>query len=415
MIEIRAEQEAKIRCLLVGERDGSLPELKELAETLGMETVLELPLTRRETQPVYGMGKGKAYEITDLAEKHAAECILFDFELEPTKQRNWEKLAGIPVLDRQEVILRIFARRAQTKEAVLQVELARLIYSLPRLAHMYGSLSRQRGGSYGSRGSGETQLELDQRAVRNKIQAVKKELEKVVSTRRTQRKKRERADLATCALVGYTNAGKSSLLNALTGAETFVEDKFFATLDPTTRKFSSDKNGTVLLTDTVGFISNLPHTLIDAFKSTLEATIQSDLLLIVIDAADPDATSHYNTVVSVLQEIGAADRNRVIILNKTDLLKKSDIRSVRLDAAFPGAFKVSAKTGAGLETLCNGLTERLRGELHDYVIPLPEYALVNTIRQAGSLCSEDWLEDGIHITARTKNGSLAHITPYLVH
>ncbi|MCI1208308.1 MAG: GTPase HflX [Treponema sp.] len=416
MIDIRNEEKEKIRCLLVGEDDKGLSELKELIRTLGMQTIQTITLTRREIQPAYGMGTGKVQEIAALAETYKAECIIFDFEIEPTKQRNWEKLAKIPVFDRQEVILRIFAQHAQTKEAVLQVELAQLVYSLPRLAHMYGSMARQRGGNYGAKGSGETQLELDQRAVRLKIQEVKKKLAKVISTRKTQRKKRKRAELFTVTLVGYTNAGKSSLLNALTGAQTFVEDKLFATLDPTTRQFSSQKSGNILLTDTVGFINNLPHSLIDAFKSTLEEAINADLLLIVIDGADQEALHHYETVVSVLREIGAEGKDRILILNKIDLTEKTqNLTTIQLASTFPGAFKVSAETGEGLDTLRNELEQRFQGELHDYIIPLQDVIVLNTIRRKCSLYNEKWLEDGIHITARVRAEMLASVTPYLVH
>ena len=232
------------------------------------------------------------------------------------------------------MILRIFASRAQTKEAVLQVELARLTYSLPRLSHMYGDLARQRGGSYGSKGSGETQLELDRRQTEDKIVQIKKELEQVTQTRRTQRKQRERNSFRNCALVGYTNAGKSSLLNALTGADVFVENKLFATLDPTTRKFSLGEGSTILLTDTVGFISNLPHTLINAFRSTLEEASFADLLLIVVDASDPECRKQYEQVIKVLGEIGADKIPRLVLLNKWDAVKsycpgkKTDMGSI---------------------------------------------------------------------------------------
>lgn len=288
MIDIEEEQNRKVKCLLVGKPRTPLDELEGLVSTLGMENVRSFSLTRLEVQPAFGMGKGKAAEISALAKELEADCIIFDWEMDPTKQRNWEKLAKIPCFDRQEVILRIFAQRAQTREAVLQVELARLMYSLPRLAHMYGDMARQRGGNYGSKGSGETQLELDQRQVRENIQKLKKELKTVVTNRETQRKRREKIPVPNCALVGYTNAGKSSLLNALTGADVFVEDKLFATLDPTTRRISIKTGDTILLTDTVGFISNLPHSLVDAFKSTLEEALHADVLLIVYRFQRPE-------------------------------------------------------------------------------------------------------------------------------
>lgn len=270
VIEIQQENEKKARAFLVGEPGNNLKELESLISTLGMELAGKITLARQKKTALYGIGTGKALEINEAAHESRSDCIIFDFTIEPTKQRNWEKLAKIPVFDRQEVILRIFAQRAQTKEAVLQVELARLEYSLPRLAHVYGDLARQRGGNYGAKGSGETQLELDQRQVRQKIQVLKKELEKVAKNRNIQRKRREKFQIPLCSIAGYTNAGKSSLLNALTGAQVLAENKLFATLDPTTRKLNLAKNRQVLISDTVGFISNLPHGLVNAFKSTLE-------------------------------------------------------------------------------------------------------------------------------------------------
>ncbi|HAH63003.1 MAG TPA: GTPase HflX [Treponema sp.] len=414
MIEIKEEQERRTRALLIGAPEDDLSELKGLADTLGMEQAQALTLTRLEVQPAYGMGKGKAAELADLAKEIQADCIIFDFQIDPTKQRNWEKLAGIPVFDREEVILRIFARRAQTHEAVLQVELARLQYSLPRLAHSYGDMARQRGGSYGAKGSGETQLELDQRQVRERIYQTKQELKTVASGRGTQRKRRERIPLSTCALVGYTNAGKSSLLNALTGADVFVENKLFATLDPTTRRLPLKEGGSLLLTDTVGFISNLPHTLVDAFKSTLEEAAKADLLLLVIDAADPNAETQYKTVCTVLEEIGAGKKPRIILLNKTDKLDSDGVRLAQLKVTFPGALCVSAKEKTGFGELAALMSEMLLGEKRDYVLPVSEKALLDEIRRSGLILDEKWMDDGIHVTARTSGKPLALITPYLV-
>jgi len=400
MINIQQEKQEKVRCFLVGEPGNELDELKGLVTTLGMEPVQTLTLVRLEPTPVYGMGKGKAAEISELAKQKKADCIIFDFNIEPTKQRNWEQLAGIPVFDRQEVILRIFAQRAQTKEAVLQVELAKLLYSLPRLAHMYGDLSRQRGGNYGAKGAGETQLELDQREVREKIIQVKKELAKVEINRETQRKRREKIPLSTCALVGYTNAGKSSLLNALTGADVFVEDKLFATLDPTTRQLSLKEGNSILLTDTVGFISNLPHSLIDAFKSTLEEAVRAQLLLLVIDASDPNAEKQYGTVRKVLEEIGAEKTPRIIVLNKIDKLDEAEILFRRLDTLFPDAVRVSATAHTGFQSLVERISSILLGEKKEFIIPLSERGRLENIRKTGVIYSEQWLEDGIHVTAR---------------
>ncbi|MFA6856580.1 MAG: GTPase HflX [Treponema sp.] len=414
MVEIKEEQERRTRAVLVGAPDDNLSELKGLVDTLGMECAKALTLTRLEVQPAYGMGKGKAAEIANLAKEIQSDCIIFDFQIDPTKQRNWEKLAGIPVFDREEVILRIFARRAQTHEAVLQVELARLQYSLPRLAHSYGDMARQRGGSHGTKGSGETQLELDQRQVRERIYQTKQELKTVASGRETQRKRRDRIRVPSCALVGYTNAGKSSLLNALTGADVFVENKLFATLDPTTRRLSLKDGGSILLTDTVGFISNLPHTLVDAFKSTLEEAVQADLQLLVIDAADSDAENQYKTVCSVLDEIGAGKKPRLILLNKTDKLDSDGLHLAQLKITFPDALYVSAKEKTGFTELAVRMSTMLLGEKRDYVLPVSEKALLDEIRRSGLILDEKWMDDGIHVTARAAGRPLALITPYLV-
>ena len=374
MIELLEEEQRKTKALLVGNPLDNLIELKGLVHTLGMEVADCIVLNKIDMQPAFGMGTGKAQQICAHAKAIEADCIIMDYELDPTKQRNWEKLCGFPVFDRQEVILRIFAQRAQTKEAVLQVELDQLEYSLPRLRHMYGDFARQRGGNYGSKGSGEKQLELDRRGVRDRIFRVRKELEKVVQNRNVQRKRRDRSNVKNVALCGYTNAGKSSLLNALTNSDAFVENKLFATLDPLTRKlflenpdyhktqdFSSGnivKGKEILLTDTVGFISNLPHFLVNAFHSTLEEVAYADLLLIVLDSSDPNVLLHYETILQVLEEINADTNNCIIVLNKIDAYTDSDESDetsqfylAHIEKKFPEHVKVSTKDGQGLAEL----------------------------------------------------------------
>ncbi|MCI7798559.1 MAG: GTPase HflX [Spirochaetia bacterium] len=405
MVEILKENTKKIRCLLVGEPLNDLAELKSLVSTLQMETVFALTLTRLEVQPVYGMGKGKAEEICALAKEKDAECIIFDFDLDPGKQKNWEKLCKIPCFDRQEVIIRIFAQRARTKEAVLQVELARLTYSLPRLSHSYGDMARQRGGSYGSKGSGETQLELDQRSVREKIFQLKREILEVEKTRLTQEKKRRTIPVPECALVGYTNAGKSSLLNALTGSDSFVEDKLFATLDPLTRKLKLKDGSSILLTDTVGFISRLPHTLIDAFKSTLSQAEKADLLILVLDSSDKNIFFEYETVLSVLKEIGADEKEKLIVLNKIDLVD-DELFVSELKLKFPDSVCVSAKTRAGFEKLSEKISEKLLGDIKLFFIPLENHDILKIFRSKGVILKELWLDDGILISARCKEQSI---------
>ena len=373
--DIQAEEEKKVRAFLVGlplaENPGGLAELQGLVWTLGMEEAGQTLLSRIDIQPAYGMGSGKAKEICHAAKEAGADCIIMDWELDPTKQRNWEKLADIPVFDRQEVIIRIFASRARTREAVLQVELARLEYSLPRLAHMYGDLARQRGGNYGAKGSGEKQLELDRRSTRLKIQQLKAELKKVRQNRATQRKRRQKIPLPTIALCGYTNAGKSSLMNALTGSDTLVENKLFATLDPLTRRIKI-AGSEILLTDTVGFISNLPHQLIDAFKSTLEEAELADALLIVIDASDPNAPEQAKTVKKVLEEIGANEKESLVVLNKIDAVEAAALQSAAgmpglesraleaLRSDFPDAIETSAVTKKGLDLLKEKISAIIR-------------------------------------------------------
>ena len=403
MVNVQEEEEKKARCLLVGapNRNNEEPkELRGLVDTLGMETVDSIVLARIEPTPTYGIGTGKAQEIANRAKEVFADCIIFDWEISPSKQRNWEKLCGINVFDRNEVIIRIFAQRAQTKEAALQVQLAQLTYSLPRLSHMYGDLARQRGGNYGAKGSGETQLELDRRQIEDKIIQIKKELSQVAVNRQTQRKQRERTATASCALVGYTNAGKSSLLNSLTGADAFVEDKLFATLDPTTRKFAISEASQVLLTDTVGFISNLPHTLIDAFRSTLEEAALADLLLVVVDSSDENCEKQYTQVLKVLEEINADKIPRLVVLNKMDRIKGDDLLMSRLETSFPGAIKISAATGEGFEDLVSAMTENLLGSRANYVVPMDRSDLVEAVRKNGTIESEEWLEDGVHLVAR---------------
>ncbi len=410
MVEVEKEATKVPRALLVGEPGNDLQELKGLVLTLGMDIVQRLTLNRMEIHPAYGMGTGKAQEINELAHQIDVDCIIFDFNLEPRKQRNWEELTGLSCFDRQEVIIRIFADRAQTREATLQVELAKLQYSLPRLSHMNKGFSRQRGGAFGNKGSGETQLELDQRQVREKIGAIKHELAEVELNRQTQRK--QRGKIPTCALVGYTNAGKSSLLNALTGSEAFVENKLFATLDPLTRKMSLNDRAGVLLTDTVGFISNLPHHLIDAFKSTLEEACDADLLLLVLDASDENAQFQYDTVCDVLDEIGASNNPRLVLLNKVD---KGDEKGslTALRHQFPDAICVSAKDETGFLELKDKIYELVYGEIADYVVPATQNVLINELRKAGCIQSEEWLDDGVHITARASGRLLALISPYV--
>jgi len=335
-------------------------ELEGLAQTLDIEIAAHEKIRVREKTAKFGMGSGKAEELSNKAKEMNADLLVFDWNPSPSQQRNWEELSGLPVVDRQELIIRIFAQRAITREAELQVRLAELMYFLPRLTHKYIDLSRQRGGRYGTKGAGETKLETDRRRIEKQINLLEKEIEQVQKQRKTQRNMRERNEMSLCAIVGYTNAGKSSLLNVLTGADVPAEDKLFCTLDAVTRRFQPAPGISVLLTDTVGFIRSLPHSLIKAFHSTLEEAALADILIHILDASEPDIESNYETTINVLRELSetkgknasekpSIDIPMITVLNKIDRLSNEAVEE--LQNRFPGSIAVSVKTGVGLDAL----------------------------------------------------------------
>lgn len=350
------------------EAEESLKELQALVSSLQINVSQSLLVPIKIPTARYLVGTGKAMEIRDLVEEQGIDLIVFDESLSPSQQRNWEQLTHTCVIDRQEVILEIFADRARTREAHLQVELARMEYSLPRLTRKWTNLSQQRGGYRGARGAGETQLELDRRKVLRRIQKCKRELRLVEEQRMVQRSRRAKSEILQGSIVGYTNAGKSSLLRFLTHADILVEDKLFATLDPTTRKFRlPNGGGEILLSDTVGFIRKIPPQLIAAFKATLEETVLADIILHVLDVSTPGIHQRAATTRAVLRELGAGDKPVLTILNKVDLVQdRSELP--HLVADFPGAILLSTKTGEGraelfaaLTTLVKQLTFRRKG------------------------------------------------------
>jgi GTP-binding protein HflX len=352
------------RALLVGHAHGdgrrverSLDELALLADTAGAQVMERVVQRRGPVHPATFIGKGKLGELKERLEEHDADLAIFDDDLSPAQVRNLEKGLERKVVDRSELILDIFARRARTREARLQVELAQLQYSLPRLTGLWRHLERQAGG-IGTRGPGETQLETDRRLVRERIATLKRALQAVERERETQRRRRRREFRA--ALVGYTNAGKSTLFNALTRARVPVEDRLFATLDATTRKMVSAERAVVLLTDTVGFIRKLPHHLVASFHSTLVEAIEADLLLHVVDAADPEIEARMAAVEQALEEILDRPRPARLVLNKADLLGEDE--AAGLVARYPDSFVVSAREGRGLEELRAHLWEQSAAE-----------------------------------------------------
>ena len=358
-------------------------------------------------------GTGKADEINRLADELDADCLIFDDPLSPSQQRNWETLTGRCVIDRQEVILDIFAARASTREAVLQVALARMEYSLPRLTRAWTHLSRQKGGTKGTRGEGETQLEVDRRIVLRKISKLKKELITVRKQRSTMRKRRETGGAVTAGLVGYTNAGKSSLLKALAGGDIFIEDKLFATLDPTTRRVELSGGDEILITDTVGFVRKLPHDLVEAFRSTLEVTLHADFLLHVVDASSPEALDQARTTLKVLEELGVEEKEILTIFNKEDLLGGEGI-SADLADRFQEAMIVSTKTGQGLEAFKAVLENKVRENRSTgtYLLPPDRYDLAAYLHRSGTILKEEHLAEGTRITVRLSREAAGRMEPY---
>ena len=396
------------------EAESLLDELSELVENLSIVVKAKTIVRTRKTFPGHILGKGKCEQIYQQVQDLGCDVIIFDNEITPGQQRNWEELTKVLVIDRHEVILDVFADRAQTKEAVLQVRLARLEYSLPRLRRAWTHLDRQRGGGVTQRGEGEAQIELDQRMLRDKISSTKKEIIQVSSRRLTSRKKRKRIPLATVAIVGYTNAGKSTLLNQITGSNVLSENKLFATLDPTSRKANLPGGRTIILTDTVGFIRKLPHRLIDAFKATLEEALVADLLLHVVDFSCPEFEAHLNTTIEVLNELSAADKEVITVYNKIDQgeLVMSRLRAQSLT---PQCVFVSCKTGEGMTELLS-LVEQELNRSHEtcrYKIPHDRYELVAKLREQGCVSSELTDESGIVIEASPRGKLKSLLKDYI--
>lgn len=392
-----------------------LEELAALADTFGVDVSEKLASPIRKIESSTYLGSGKLEELAEKIKKSKATLLIFDEEIAPGQQRNIEKILQVPVMDRTELILEIFAQRAQTKEAQLQIELARTKYQFPRLKRLWSHFSRQRARGGYLKGEGEKQLEIDRRLLDQKIERLNQELREVKKYRQTQRVARQRSGVPTFAIIGYTNAGKSTLLNALTDAGVFVEDKLFATLDPTTRKFTLPNNQEILLTDTVGFIRKLPHTLVAAFKSTLEAALGDDVLIHLIDASHPLAEEHAKTSQELLKELGAQERPMIVVLNKIDLCK--DLSKLeRLQVLFPKTVSISALNKEGFDHLLNAMMQELaaRRQTLKLKIPQKDYALVSALREKGNIHYEEYEENDVILRADVPVALLHKVAPFII-
>jgi GTP-binding protein HflX len=417
------ERQIREKIVLVGvtipparddDTEASLDELAQLIDTAGAEEAARIVQRRDAPDPTFFVGRGKAEELKEESLAVDADTVVFDNELTPAQQYNLEKLLGRTAIDRTAVILDIFAQNAHTLEGKAQVELAMLRYRLPRLRRgVSAAYTRQAGGIGARRGPGETKLEVDRRRVMRRISRLDHELQGLRRTRQLQRKSRRRSGLASVSIVGYTNAGKSTLLNRLTDAGVLVEDRLFATLDPTTRRLHLPGGEPVLLTDTVGFVRKLPHQLVEAFKSTLEIVGESDLLVHVVDASAPDPQAQIDAVRTVLGEIGAGGVPELVVFNKSD---RAPLEAKRLAAQHPGTVAISALSGDGIDELLRTVADRLRALAHvvELVIPYERGDLLAAVHREGEVVSTSEEDDGLRVRARLDDAATGRLAEFVV-
>lgn len=405
------EEPAALRAFLVGAypktlaepiAQGHLQELSQLVETFGAVPVGFALCFLRKFDSATFLTEGKLQEIIEQVQEKQANLVIFDHDISPAQQRNLEAQFKCTIMDRTEVILEVFAQRAHTKEARLQVELARTQYLAPRLKRLWTHLSRQAGtsGSGGGgaylKGEGEKQIEIDRRILKNTIENLRHEIEEVKQHRATQRHQRMRCGVPVFALVGYTNAGKSTLLNCLTHADAFVEDKLFATLDTTTRRMTLSNGQEILVVDTVGFIRRLPHALVASFRSTLEESVHADVIIHVIDSSHPMAMEQAETTLQVLKELNVGDTPIIHLLNKSDV-PESEPLSLKLKVTYPGTLAISAKAGTGLDLLEERMIKELSKQrrLMHLVVPQSEYGLIAKLLRHGTVLRQDYCENDV--------------------
>ncbi|MCI7210959.1 MAG: GTPase HflX [Ruminococcus bromii] len=410
-MELKSNEEKISRALLIsvdsGEYDAeaSLEELFELVKSAGAEPELSVMQKLDRPESATHLGSGKLKEIAQICDKREIDIIVADSELSPTQIKNIEHETDVRVIDRTTLILDIFAQRARSKEGKLQVELAQLKYMLPRLTGKGIEMSRL-GGGIGTRGPGETKLETDKRHIRRRMETLKDELAEVEKHRQMLRKRRKKDGVVTCAIVGYTNAGKSTLMNYLTNAGVLAQDKLFATLDPTSRALKLPSGVTIMLIDTVGLVRRLPHHLVEAFRSTLEEAAQSDIIINLCDASSDEARTHLQVTKDLLESLNCGDTPIINVLNKCDLIADDTI-----EQDFGSYVKISAKTGEGIEKLLEEIDNNLPLRLKkvNVLIPFANAGLANEIRNKGTLLSEEYESDGIKIEAIVDEQTYAKI------